>query len=143
MAEISAVLFLLAGISYFFLTEDSQLRHFVAISKEPGQQQNFIRTGSSQEGEIHEADEQLSNNIKAISILGERNSGTTWIYEHLGECFNHSIPVRRRLTRYKHWFQDERVGSVTEDTLVISMFRNPFEWVEGMRKKVSLYTCYY
>jgi hypothetical protein len=49
--------------------------------------------------------------------------------------------VKRRLTRYKHWFQDENVdtgGIVDEkDTLVIAMFRNPFEWVEAMRKRVS------
>lgn len=78
-----------------------------------------------------------NNTIKAISILGERNSGTTWMYEHLGECFNHSIPVKRRLTRYKHWFQDEhvRTGPIFHDTLVIAMFRNPFEWVEAMRKR--------
>jgi len=133
IAEIAAVVFLVAAISSFFLTEDSQLRHFV-ISKPEQQQQNFLRDGS-QEGEIQRMDEPSSNKIKAISILGERNSGTTWIYEHLGECFNHSIPVHRRLTRYKHWFQDERVGFITKDTLAIAMFRNPFEWVEGMRKK--------
>jgi hypothetical protein len=74
--------------------------------------------------------------VKAISILGERNSGTTWMYEHLNECFNQTIPIKRRLTRYKHWFQDENVGDpIIDGTLVISIFRNPFEWVEAMRKK--------
>lgn len=73
--------------------------------------------------------------IHSISIIGERNSGTTWMYEHLNKCFNHSIPIRRRLTRYKHWFQDENVGSIQNGTLVLSMFRNPYDWFEAMRKK--------
>jgi hypothetical protein len=57
---------------------------------------------------------------------------------HLNECFNQTIPIKRRLTRYKHWFQDENVGDpIIDGTLVISIFRNPFEWVEAMRKKVG------
>lgn len=79
----------------------------------------------------------ISKEIKAISILGERNSGTTWMYEHMRDCFSHSIPVRRRLTRYKHWFQDETISKndVTNGTLVLAIFRNPFEWVEAMRAR--------
>lgn len=73
--------------------------------------------------------------IHSISIIGERNSGTTWMYEHLNKCFNHSIPIKRKLTRYKHWFQDENVGSIQNGTLVLSMFRNPYDWFEAMRKK--------
>ena len=57
---------------------------------------------------------------------------------HLNKCFNHSIPIKRRLTRYKHWFQDENVDEkIVNGTLVLAMFRNPFEWIEAMRKKVS------
>jgi hypothetical protein len=65
-----------------------------------------------------------------------------YLKRHLGECFNHSIPVKRRLTRYKHWFQDEsvRTAPIVNDTLVIAMFRNPFEWIEAMRKRVSFAT---
>jgi len=61
------------------------------------------------------------------------------LFRHLNECFNHALPVGRRLTRYKHWFQDENVatGRIVDETLVIAMFRNPFEWVEAMRKRVS------
>ncbi len=59
---------------------------------------------------------------------------------HLGLCFNHSIPVRRRLKRYKHWFQDETLPSESfQGALVLAMFRNPFDWVEAMRKKVDMY----
>eukprot|EP00550_Attheya_septentrionalis_P000514 CAMPEP_0198281384 /NCGR_PEP_ID=MMETSP1449-20131203/1347_1 /TAXON_ID=420275 /ORGANISM="Attheya septentrionalis, Strain CCMP2084" /LENGTH=343 /DNA_ID=CAMNT_0043977149 /DNA_START=129 /DNA_END=1160 /DNA_ORIENTATION=+ len=76
----------------------------------------------------------LLGRIKQISVLGERNSGTRWTYEHLVDCFNHSIPVRRRLTRYKHWFQFESPDMYPSETLVIAQFRNPYEWVEAMRR---------
>lgn len=72
--------------------------------------------------------------IKSVNILGERNSGTTWMYEHLNECFNHSIPVRRRLKRYKHWFQDENIPTenIVNGTLVVAIFRNVFDWTRAM-----------
>lgn len=73
--------------------------------------------------------------VKAISILGERNSGTNWLWLHLNECFNHSVPIRRELVRYKHWFQDPyNQSKVLDDTLVITIWRNVYEWVEAMRK---------
>jgi len=60
------------------------------------------------------------------------------LYSHLGTCFNHSIPVRRRLKRYKHWFQDESLPTEPfRRALVVAMFRNPFDWIEAMRKKVN------
>ena len=31
--------------------------------------------------------------IQQISLLGERNSGTRWIYNHLSECFGDQITV--------------------------------------------------
>jgi len=31
--------------------------------------------------------------IQQIAILGERNSGTTWMWNHLVDCFNHTIKV--------------------------------------------------
>jgi len=74
--------------------------------------------------------------VKSISILGERNSGTTWLYEHLGLCFNHTVPVRRRLTRYKHWFQHQtnRTDRQYEHSLVINEFRNVYDWTEAMHQ---------
>lgn len=102
--------------------------------------QLFVNYKSSHEVKYRGEDEKRDTNaaeIKAISILGERNSGTTWMYEHLKECFDHSIPVNRQLTRYKHWFQDEHIvdNRVTNGTLVLAMFRNPFEWIEAMRAR--------
>jgi len=73
--------------------------------------------------------------ILELSVIGERNSGTRWTYGHLTECFNHSILVRDKLVRHKHWFQHdvpngrERVG-----TAVVAVFRDPYYWVEAMRR---------
>ena len=75
----------------------------------------------------------LDNQIVKISILGERHSGTTWIREHLKDCFEPHLKIHRRLTRYKHWFQyDDNLEH--GKTLVLSLFRNPHHWIEAMRK---------
>ncbi|KAL7524750.1 hypothetical protein ACHAXR_000702, partial [Thalassiosira sp. AJA248-18] len=71
--------------------------------------------------------------IKSISLLGERNSGTRWIYGHLGLCFNHTIPVHRSLSRYKHWFQYDDATKIPKHTLSIAMFRDPIAWTWAMR----------
>ena len=52
-------------------------------------------------------------------------------YSHLTECFNHSIPVKTKLTRYKHWFQFPAFGRFPHDTLVIEQFRNPYDWLKA------------
>ena len=55
---------------------------------------------------------------------------------HLRECFNSSlttgIPVRRRLSRYKHWFQYNNPKAYPHDTLVLAQFRNPYDWLKAM-----------
>lgn len=71
--------------------------------------------------------------IEWISVLGERNSGTRWLYDHIGECFNHTLGVKRYLTRYKHWFQYRNASKYPHDTLVLAQFRNPYDWLEAMR----------
>jgi hypothetical protein len=70
--------------------------------------------------------------IRQISILGERNSGTRWTYDHISECFNHSISVQKTLTRYKHWFQYPNPSKYPHDTLVLAQFRNPYDWLKAM-----------
>ncbi|CAB9507314.1 expressed unknown protein [Seminavis robusta] len=72
--------------------------------------------------------------IRQISLIGERNSGTRWTWNHLEECFNHSIPVERHLTRYKHWFQYPNYTAYPHDTLVIAQFRNPYDWLKAMQR---------
>lgn len=71
--------------------------------------------------------------IKMISLLGERNSGTRWTSSHLEECFSHAIEVRTKLTRYKHWFQYPAPYRYPHETLVIAQFRNPYDWLKAMQ----------
>lgn len=82
-----------------------------------------------------ENEEKLYGKIRNISILGERNTGTTWLYEHLSSCFqgDEKVVIDRHLTRYKHWFQaeDDRLA-VKKNTLVISMYRNVYDWTRAM-----------
>eukprot|EP00594_Rhizosolenia_setigera_P012986 CAMPEP_0178955128 /NCGR_PEP_ID=MMETSP0789-20121207/9415_1 /TAXON_ID=3005 /ORGANISM="Rhizosolenia setigera, Strain CCMP 1694" /LENGTH=347 /DNA_ID=CAMNT_0020636689 /DNA_START=255 /DNA_END=1298 /DNA_ORIENTATION=- len=101
---------------------------------------SLYHSGSKEEKEKKGAEK--DNVIERISILGERNSGTSWIYEEMIKCFNSSdISVSRRLTRYKHWFQSPDVKKRHKhmdpdvNSLVIAMFRNPYAWVDGMRRK--------
>lgn len=76
---------------------------------------------------IVEFREPKDGTIKSISLLGERNTGTRWIYGHLSVCFNHTIPVHRALSRYKHWFQFDD-PKIKKHTLSIAMFRDPMAW---------------
>ena len=76
---------------------------------------------------VRSAQPKSFDKIEAISVIGERNSGTRWTVSHLGKCFNHTLNVREALVRHKHWFQHdilkekERVG-----TFVVSQFRDPY-----------------
>lgn len=93
-----------------------------------------------------ESEIEYPNKVSQISLLGERNSGTTWTHAHLEECFGHAIIVKNRLTRHKHWFQHDEVALrqklLGDDssrspgkTLVIAQFRDPIYWVDAMRRK--------
>ena len=65
--------------------------------------------------------------IEELSIIGERNSGTRWTVRHLTECFNHSLLVRERLVRHKHWFQhDVPNGRDRVGTAVVAVFRKSY-----------------
>lgn len=73
--------------------------------------------------------------IQELSVIGERNSGTRWTVTHLSECFNHTLLVREKLVRHKHWFQhDVPNGRNRVGTFVVAQFRNPYHWTEAMRK---------
>lgn len=85
------------------------------------------------------------NSIKSINLIGERHSGTKWITQHLEECFGKQVAVDQRYTRWKHWFQyddtasDEKIGREenyhpTKSSMVVAMFRDPYTWVNSMRK---------
>ena len=65
-----------------------------------------------------------------IILLGERHSGTNWITNYLKDCFvdtnNCNITVREQYKRFKHWFQEDDISIVEEDSaVVVSMFRDP------------------
>ena len=65
-----------------------------------------------------------------IILLGERHSGTNWITNYLKDCFidtnNSNITVREQYKRFKHWFQQDDLSIVEEDSaVVVSMFRDP------------------
>lgn len=79
----------------------------------------------------------ISGELKMISLIGERNSGTRWISNHLKECFSSSVKVEHRLVRHKHWFQHDILPDIriNNKTLVIALFRNPIDWVDAMRRR--------
>ncbi|KAL7554587.1 hypothetical protein ACHAWF_018070 [Thalassiosira exigua] len=81
-------------------------------------------------------EEDANHPIKSIRLIGERHSGTTWITEHLEECFGDQIEVKNKFTRFKHWFQ---VDAMPEDQhksmIVVAMFRDPYDWVDSMRTR--------
>lgn len=66
-----------------------------------------------------------------IILLGERHSGTNWITNYLKDCFignstNSDITVKESYKRFKHWFQQDDLSVVEEDSaVVVSMFRDP------------------
>lgn len=72
--------------------------------------------------------------VTSIRLLGERNTGTNWITAVLAECFP-DVDSAPRLIRWKHWFQEDDLRNDHPRTLVIAMFRNPYEWVAAMRDK--------
>ena len=89
--------------------------------------------------------------VKRIALLGERNSGTTWLYSELEKCFP-MVNVTPALTRWKHWFQEDidteytrfqndtmTYRSTDPSTLVIAEFRNVYDWVESMRNRPRKY----
>lgn len=81
------------------------------------------------------------NTIKSINLIGERHSGTKWITSQLDECFGDRIAVKNRYTRYKHWFQhndeskDDTYYHSPNSSLVVSIIRDPYDWVDSMVKK--------
>jgi len=72
--------------------------------------------------------------INTIALIGERNSGTTWMFEELQRCYENSFTVLNHLTRHKHWFQydDEKQHN---RTLVVAEFRSPYQYVLAMIDK--------
>ncbi|KAL7465400.1 hypothetical protein ACHAXS_005721 [Conticribra weissflogii] len=70
--------------------------------------------------------------VTNIALIGERHSGTNWITDHLQDCFGEDILVRVSYSRYKHWFQTDYNAIPTKSTVVVAMFRDPYDWVTAM-----------
>lgn len=73
--------------------------------------------------------------VTRIALIGERNSGTTWIYDELKTCFGKQVDITRGLNRYKHWFQTDTSTLPRSNTIVLAMFRDPYDWVAAMKRR--------
>eukprot|EP00980_Cylindrotheca_fusiformis_P030667 scaffold25199_cov152-Cylindrotheca_fusiformis.AAC.1 len=74
--------------------------------------------------------------IRSIALLGERNSGTSWMTEELKDCFeSEGIRVTSGLTKDKHFFQKDDSTIPKLSTVVVAMFRNPYDWAAAMNRR--------
>jgi hypothetical protein len=78
---------------------------------------------------------QGKHKINTIALLGERNSGTTWMLRELRKCYNESFLVLNHMTRHKHYFQYNDEKYRYNQTLVVAEFRHPYQWVLAMVEK--------
>jgi len=68
-----------------------------------------------------------------IHVIGERHTGTSWLYRHLEQCFGDQVKVYDRLSRHKYWFQ---LDDETKDYgLVVTTSRNVYDWLYAMMEK--------
>jgi hypothetical protein len=68
-----------------------------------------------------------------IHVIGERHTGTSWLYRHLDQCFGDQVKVYDRLSRHKYWFQ---LDDGTKDYgLVVATSRNVYDWLSAMMEK--------
>lgn len=73
--------------------------------------------------------------VISISLIGERHSGTNWITDHLQECFGDQLQIKVRYARFKHWFQFDYQQVKENSTVVVAMFRDPYDWVNAMQQR--------
>jgi len=76
----------LFAVSYYYSTNFGNVSLISSQSSE--------LTAKAEEGkEVAPVAHTIKPPIQQISLLGERNSGTRWIYDHLLECFDDQITV--------------------------------------------------
>jgi len=73
--------------------------------------------------------------IEEIVILGERHSGAEWLVDRLARCFPTTQVKYGLQNRPGKFFQKDPNDESIPQTLVISTFLNPFDWVELMRQQ--------
>ena len=74
--------------------------------------------------------------VDRIVVLGERHSGAEWLMRRLDRIFPDTLIEYGFEARPGKWFQiSPGISSgVEKQTLVISVFLNPYDWVELMRQ---------
>ncbi|CAM9117918.1 unnamed protein product [Ascophyllum nodosum] len=92
--------------------------------------------------------------IKYVSLIAERHSGSSWMSGFLRHYFKtKEVFVSPTLCTWKHWFQDRIHEDIQagkrpcreeqqcpacldiQHTLVIALWRNPYDWVSAMQTK--------
>jgi hypothetical protein len=68
-----------------------------------------------------------------IHVIGERHTGTSWLQNHLQQCFGDQIKVYDRLSRHKYWFQFD--DETKDFGLVVATSRNIYDWLCAMMEK--------
>jgi len=77
--------------------------------------------------------------IQLIRVIGERHSGVESLAQSIAKMFP-NVTVGTGFTRNKYWFQSERVllnePALVDlsKVLVITVLRNPFDWLRSFRK---------
>jgi hypothetical protein len=91
---------------------------------------NFDRNAETLKGD-KEKNVDLSE--YGIHVIGERHTGTSWLQNHLEQCFGDQIKVYDRLSRHKYWFQlDDEAKNYG---LVVTATRNVYDWLCAMMEK--------
>ncbi|KAL7572339.1 hypothetical protein ACA910_021554 [Epithemia clementina (nom. ined.)] len=73
--------------------------------------------------------------LPSLHLLGERHSGTNWMWNHLDECFNGTVDLFRGYSDWKHWYQMKDNRYDASRAVVVAQFRNVYHWTEAMRYK--------
>lgn len=96
---------------------------------------NSIKTKEQESDKLSRV-KQKYGPIRSIALLGERNSGTSWMTEELKACFeSEGITVKTGLTKDKHFFQRDDSTVPKVSTVVVAMFRNPYDWAAAMNRR--------
>lgn len=86
-------------------------------------------------GACPEAHTVLNHSPQLIVLIGERHSGTNYLENFLkANLISEYHTFDHNLFNYKHWFQFPGRFSLVKrmDTLVIAVFRNPYDWLLAM-----------
>jgi len=70
--------------------------------------------------------------VKHLVILAERNSGLSWLYQKISDCYP-QLKVSTSLVRPGFLFQTPK-QALNAPTVILSLFVHPYTWVELMRK---------